>query len=253
MADQKRWFKVWTSLLVDMDHLTPEAIGRWVRLGCRTALVGQRGAVTFDSPGHLAQFLRVPLDDLGPTLLTLPNVIVSTAPVRWPHGYHQRPPECPGGEVLVGGGENPVSDGAHPWWMMAKANGAITVTFRNWHKYQVDSSAARVRRSRAKKRGEYITPISPLLQRNESNPREAQTPAGEMLSVEASEHDRRLESQVAEFEARVEPLIAQGLDREAAGQRVIREMLTAARARFRAGDTAGSVLPFRALPDDEPA
>ena len=48
MADQKKWFKVWTSILVDMDNRSAEDVGHWVRLGARIALVGNKGTFIFD-------------------------------------------------------------------------------------------------------------------------------------------------------------------------------------------------------------
>jgi hypothetical protein len=129
-SDQKRWFKVWTSLLVDMDHLSDEAVGRWVRLGCRAALVGHDGTVTFSDRDHLARFLHVPPDAVERVAIELPNVHVSGCA----HDANQR-------------------------------DGTITVTFRNWRKYQLDWSAPRMKRLRSKtrrdKKRKEVPPISP--------------------------------------------------------------------------------------------
>ena len=116
MADLKRWFKVWTSVLVDMDNLSAEAIGHWVRLGARIALVGTRGTVQFDDLGHAARFLRVPQDDIKMVLTLLPGV-------QFEEGKYR--------------------------------HGDFCVTMNNWKKYQVDSTQAeRAKTSRSKRRGE---------------------------------------------------------------------------------------------------
>lgn len=116
MADQKRWFKVWTSLPMDMDNIPDELIGKWTRLGCRTALIGNAGVVFFDSWKHVAEFLKVPVSRAKSTLKRLPSVVFEE-------------------------GE--------------KCNGKVTVTFRKWRFYQEDrTSADRVRLLRSKRRGE---------------------------------------------------------------------------------------------------
>lgn len=118
MADQLRWFKVWTTLLIDMDNLPDEAIGRWTRLGCRTAAVGTNGTTVFASRGHLAAFLKVSEHCLEDALNMLPNVRVEEGKNR---------------------------------------DGSLAVTFNKWHKYQSDSTAAqRMRSLRSKRRGEEI-------------------------------------------------------------------------------------------------
>jgi uncharacterized phage protein (TIGR02220 family) len=158
MADQKRWMKVWTSLLVDMDYLSDDLVGKWTRLGCRTALVGNRGSVTFDSWEHLAHFLRVPSrKEAAEVLRVLPGVVVSDAPIRWPHGA-DKPPVCDGVAWAQGAGltDHKVRGwGGYEEW--CSRHGAITVTFRNWTHYQEDSTRAeRARASRSKRRGEEI-------------------------------------------------------------------------------------------------
>lgn len=116
MADQLRWFKVWTSLLIDMDHLSNEAIGMWTRLGCRTAAVGTNGTSVFASREHLATFLKVPVEGIDRALKTLPNVVIEE-------------------------GEN--------------RDGKVAVTFRKWSKYQSDSTGRnRMKALRSKRREE---------------------------------------------------------------------------------------------------
>jgi hypothetical protein len=116
MADLKRWFKVWTSLLVDMDNLSDDLVGKWTRLGCRIALVGNAGTVQFDNWDHLARFFRVTVEDAAQVLLQLPG-------------------------LSIDGGE--------------KRDAAISVTMKKWHTYQEDSTAKeRMRTLRAKRRGD---------------------------------------------------------------------------------------------------
>jgi hypothetical protein len=118
VADQGRWFKVWVSILDDLDFqdLSLEDIGRWTLLGALTKLVGDRGHLPIKGPGRkLCEVLRVDtLDDVKACIARLPNVSFE--------------------------------EGNHDY-------GARTVTWRNWHKYQVDSTAyERVKRLRSKRR-----------------------------------------------------------------------------------------------------
>jgi hypothetical protein len=119
MADNGKWFKVWTSILADPDFqaLSLDQIARWVLLGAMTKLVGTRGVLTLPPgppPRHLAELLRCPPADLEGVLNALPNVSVTPSQNR---------------------------------------HGARAVTFANWIKYQEDSTmAARAKKSRSKKR-----------------------------------------------------------------------------------------------------
>ena len=124
MADQKRWFKVWTSLLVDMDFMSAEMVGHWLRLGCRIALVGDGGTVKFEfGLRHVAKFLNL-LDNseehVREVLKTLPGI-------TFQEGFEE--------------GKN--------------RDGELTVTMTNWHYYQVDRTGAeRMKTLRSKRRGE---------------------------------------------------------------------------------------------------
>ncbi len=98
MGDNKRWFKVWNSILTDpsfMD-LPLEQLGRWVLLGALLCLHGENGKITL-SKDSLYSLLRVKNDN-G---LVIPNTVFE---------------EC-------------VED-----------NGKLTVTMKNWSKYQLDST-----------------------------------------------------------------------------------------------------------------
>jgi len=119
VADQKRWFKIWTSLALDMDHLPVSTVGVFVRLGCRTALLGTRGRLVFEGGwAHMARYLGVTVDEAQLHAHALKNVSFD-------------PPQ--------------------------NRDGELAVTFKNWHKYQEDSTAAeRMKTLRSKKRGEEI-------------------------------------------------------------------------------------------------
>lgn len=114
MADLKRWFKVWTSILDDPSHsnLSLEDAGRWVRLGAMTAMVGDNGRLLITRPARrLCQVLEVPsLEEAFCVLRRLPNI-----------------------EIEEGESVNDVS----------------VVTWKNWTKYQKDHTVAeRVKRFR---------------------------------------------------------------------------------------------------------
>jgi hypothetical protein len=129
MADQGRWFKVWTSILDDphFQELSLEDIGRWVLLGAMTKFVGTRGTLTGNGEARrLCQLLRCSRAELARVVDTLPHVTFSDA-------------------------QNCACSGA---CTCAKNRyGTFTVTFQNWLKYQEDSTAPqRMRALRAKKR-----------------------------------------------------------------------------------------------------
>jgi hypothetical protein len=120
MADLKRWFKVWTSILDDPDHanLSLEATGQWTRLGALTALAGEGGKLRITPPGkRLLQVLEVHTLDMARTAIEhLPNITIEEG---------------------------------------KGVNGEFTVTWKNWKKYQVDSTVAeRMKALRSKRRGE---------------------------------------------------------------------------------------------------
>jgi hypothetical protein len=138
VADLKRWFKCWTSILEDPAHtnLSLEDAGRWVRLGAMTALVGEGGTLVITRPARrLCQVLEVAsLEEAFAVIKRLPNVHVEEG---------------------------------------QSVNDACVVTWKNWSKYQVDSTVPeRVKRLRRKRREEEIrgdkkrkdsSPVSPPL------------------------------------------------------------------------------------------
>ena len=117
MSDQKKWFKVWTSLLIDCDHLSNADVGAWVRLGCRIALVGDSGKVRFEQGWeHLAKFLKCSVED-------------AQACVKRVHG------------ITIEEGKT--------------VHDELTVSFEKWYEYQEDSTyKERLKRTRDKRRGE---------------------------------------------------------------------------------------------------
>jgi len=123
MSDQLRWFKVWTSAATDPDlrALGLQDFARWVLFGLYVREHGERGRIVLRSPGlELVQRLktrtRTPLQSrwlsLIKTLQKFPNVTV---------------------DPLDGAGD------------------AVTVTIRNWAKYQEDTSWKRQREYRERR------------------------------------------------------------------------------------------------------
>lgn len=122
MADTKKWFKVWASIIGDPDHsnLSLEDVGRWTRLGALIVSVGEAGRIIITPPARifLAAMDCVNLESAKVAITRLPNVQI----------------------------EEGKSD-----------NGSFIVIMKNWFKYQVDSTSyERLKRSRCKRRGEEI-------------------------------------------------------------------------------------------------
>lgn len=156
MADQKRWFKVWTSILLDpgMNSLELADVGRWVRLGALAAAVGDRGQLSFPAAGDgLVATLKVgDLIEAKRVLARLPNLVLSDAPVAWPHG-HGKALVCAGAAWRGGQPANGRCSDPFEEWCTRYAT--FFVTFENWNKYQDDTTAAeRGKRLRSKRRGE---------------------------------------------------------------------------------------------------
>ncbi len=140
MSDNKKWFKVWGSILVDpaMAGLTLADMGRWVRLGAYISTVGNRGKLTIVPPAQsfLLAMEVESLADAKMALKRLPNVTIFT------YGDTLKQKDSSG---QIRSTQTVCLDD----------NGSFIVIMRNWFKYQVDSTAyERVKRSRYKKRGE---------------------------------------------------------------------------------------------------
>lgn len=122
MSDNKKWFKVWASILLDPHHcnLSLENVGRWTRLGALMVSQGNNGRLQIIAPSKALCFLMGcdSFEALLSALKALPNVQID-------------PPQ--------------------------NDNGAFTVSFSKWFKYQMDSTGyERVKRSRYKRREEKI-------------------------------------------------------------------------------------------------
>ena len=120
MADQKRWFKVWVSILDDphFQELSLEDIGRWTLLGAMTAFVGSAGHLASPNGSRrLREVLRVESEKgLREAIERLPSVVIEEG---------------------------------------KKRDDELSVTWQNWHKYQKDATAAqRMESLRSKRRGD---------------------------------------------------------------------------------------------------
>lgn len=113
MADGKRWFKVWTSILSDpsFDELKNEYAGVWVKLGALIAKHGCNGNISVTKQQFLKRTnsTEKELDEIQTNLRNV-NIDIT-----------------------------------------ASCNGNISVTFTNWRKYQVNTdSYERVKKWREK-------------------------------------------------------------------------------------------------------
>jgi hypothetical protein len=141
MADQGRWFKLWTNAPDDdaILALPPAIRWAWAALGCYVKAHGTRGRVTIHAGNPaLAAQMAVPPERLIDVIKTLPHVTTERA----------------FSDALNRHSVDPQRD-----------NGEFTVTWQNWSKYQDDSTVAeRVKALRSKKRREekrITSPISP--------------------------------------------------------------------------------------------
>lgn len=155
MADQKRWFKLWCSAPSDDDLLALEPAIRWAwaALGCYTKEHGTNGAVRVSRTNSvLAAQMGAPTAELFSTIARLPHLYLSDAPIRWPHG-HDKEQVCEG--QFIRGGDPLDGRGSSMLEEWCTRNGYVIVTWKNWNKYQEDSTAReRVYALRSKRRGE---------------------------------------------------------------------------------------------------
>ena len=105
MSDNKRWFKVWNSLLTDPSFLiTPlDNIGRWVLLGALISLHGNNGRLEIEEEAF-KKVLRLEMithDDNGMITFGVKNIVI---------------------------------------WRDKNDNGKLIVIMKNWLKYQKDST-----------------------------------------------------------------------------------------------------------------
>ena len=119
MADNLRWFKVWTTIASDphFQEMSLEDMGRWIVLGALTAAHGVNGKLPVTPNATvICRHMNCTKDELKVVLKRLPNIIFEEGKTDYASG---------------------------------------TVTWKNWHKYQRDSTVAqRVKALRSKRRGE---------------------------------------------------------------------------------------------------
>jgi len=119
MADNLRWFKVWTTIASDphFQEMSLEDMGRWIVLGALTAAHGVNGKLPVTPHATvLCRHMNCAKEELKDVLKRLPNIQFEEGKTDYAIG---------------------------------------TVTWKNWHKYQRDSTVAkRVQRLRSKRRGE---------------------------------------------------------------------------------------------------
>src|SRR3989304_28031 len=114
MADQGRWFKLWVSALDDvpLDTLPMADFGRWAKLGAFTKEQGTDGRLVIAPPAR--------------TLCTMLQVSDYATLIETVRSF--------------------------PHLGVTITDRHAIVIFQNWHKYQIDSSAERMRTKREKDR-----------------------------------------------------------------------------------------------------
>ena len=105
MADNKRWFKVWSTILSDPHHsgMSLAQVGLWARLGALMVQSGKNGKLTIKPPSQvvLTLFAGTDWESVKGALKLLPNVHIEEGKID---------------------------------------NGEFSVIIRNWSKYQCDST-----------------------------------------------------------------------------------------------------------------
>lgn len=121
MADNGRWFKLWTSALNDphLNDLSIDDFGRWCKLGAFIKEQGNAGSITIAPPSRLLLAI-MQCDDYDLMIAKFsqfPNVKITSS--------------------------NVTED-------VTNKNVTHSITLKNWHKYQIDSSIERTRKYREK-------------------------------------------------------------------------------------------------------
>lgn len=114
MAENGRWFKLWTTVITDPDlsNLSLENFARWCKLGAYIKLHGDNGKVKIQDSIMVRAMFQVDLfEHLISAFRALPNIIIESVT-----------------DVTV-----------------------VNVTFKNWQKYQGDFSNDRVKKHRESK------------------------------------------------------------------------------------------------------
>ena len=99
MADQKKWFKAWTTLLIDSLSMPVEDIGRFTVLGCLIASRGDNGILVTD---RKALHTLLQCKEIPPDFIKNFNIEITE--------------------------------------IEGSCNGGLSVTMKNWNKYQIDST-----------------------------------------------------------------------------------------------------------------
>jgi hypothetical protein len=135
MADTLQWFRLWISSLTDpdLDNLSIADFGRWAKLGAYIKQQGTAGTVLIHPPARaLCGMLQVPdIDTLIDAIKRFPNV--------------------------------EIEEGKNSALRVTDASVTFSVCFRNWQKYQVDTTWVRMRRMRSK----HAKPVTPKRRREE--------------------------------------------------------------------------------------
>ncbi|MBF8297387.1 MAG: hypothetical protein HW395_44 [candidate division NC10 bacterium] len=168
MADQGVWFKLWISSLADPDlsNLSLEDFARWAILGTYIKAHGTAGALRLTAPARaLCGLLRVPdFAALHALFHRLPNVVEESE-------------NCNGGPETN-----------------------LTVSFRNWAKYQGDYSTHRVRKmremKRSKRRGE---------ERRREEKRFPPKPPGDFAMIDSTEAKQFVAELTSRLGAKMRP------------------------------------------------
>jgi hypothetical protein len=143
MADNRKWWKTWNSILHDakFQNVRLEDIGFWTLLMSLICEQGERGKLTVIPPASVTvSLLRChDIEDFRTRLKGLPNIIIEegskTDKSRWTNGQF--------------------TNAKRSKSLANNDNGSFTVTVSKWFTYQVDPTASdRVKRSRYKRREE---------------------------------------------------------------------------------------------------
>lgn len=118
MSDQAKWLKLWESALTDahLENLSLDNWARYIRLMLYVKCHGHLGTIKFPEPYRaIMNLFRVDSIEMIKAVL-----------VTFPHVNYKL--DCVNGETSV----------------------TLNIHIQNWYKYQIDSSAHRVRKWRAK-------------------------------------------------------------------------------------------------------
>ena len=161
MADQKKWFKVWTSILSNGNfaEMSLEDIGRWTLLGAAIALDGDSGSLLVPGEGkELCRILRVEnLDEAKRAIERITSAV-------WEQSFPQGRGKLSTGQKSFPQDRGELSTGPEGH----KMYGTKSVRFRNWYTYQEDSrrlegTIRTPQRRGEERRSEETTPLPPPL------------------------------------------------------------------------------------------